>query len=156
MIISDFSGAIFDGMFANKPILLYQENSSGKIGVQKFDLESLEFARRNDIGHVCEQADDFERSVDYALEHGAELVEKAQALRSTLFSQPLGKTSAQASIDYAKCLFNNEIPPLTQAQIYVRDTVQRLRTIEPKYNRLTKQVRDMKKPLLKKLLTLKF
>lgn len=156
LIISDFSGAIFDGMFANKPILLYQENSTGKIGVQKFDLESLEFARRNDIGHVCEAVEDFENAVDYALEHGTELVEKAQPLRGTLFSQPLGKTSAQASIDYAQRLFNNEIPSLTQAQAYVRDTVQRLRTIEPKYNRLTKQVKDMKKPLLKKLLTFKF
>jgi len=155
LIISDFSGAIFDGMFANKPILLYQENSNDKIGVQKFDLESLEFARRNEIGYVCEDADDFERSVDYALAHSAELVEQAKSLRSELFSQPMGKTSAQASIDYVKSLIENRIPSLTQAQLYVRDTVQRLRTIEPKYNRLNKQIKDMKKPLLRKIFTFK-
>ena len=156
LIISDFSGAIFDGMFANKPILLYQENSNDKIGVQKFDLESLEFARRNEIGYVCEDAGDFERSVDYALVHSEELVDRAKNLRSELFSQPVGKTSAQASIDYVKSLVENEIPSLTQAQLYVRDTVQRLRTIEPKYNRLNKQIKDMKKPLLRKIFTLKF
>jgi hypothetical protein len=155
LIISDFSGAIFDGMYANKPILLYQENSNDKIGVQKFDLESLEFARRNEIGYVCEEAEDFERAVDHALNHSEELVEKAKNLRSELFSQPPGKTSAQASIDYVKSLIDNKIPSLTQAQLYVRNTVQRLRTIEPKYNRLHKQFKDIKKPLLKKILTLK-
>ncbi|MCO7630552.1 CDP-glycerol glycerophosphotransferase family protein [Pseudomonas guariconensis] len=155
LIISDFSGAIFDGMFANKPILLFQENSSDKIGVQKFDLESLEFARRNEIGHVCESADDFEGSVHYALTHSVDLVEKAKHLRSELFSQPSDKSSAQASIDYITKLANGEIPSLTQAQKYVRETVQKLRTIEPKYNRLQKQVKTMKKPFLSRLVSLK-
>jgi hypothetical protein len=151
LIISDFSGAIFDGMFAKKPILLYQENSNTKVGVQKFDLASLEFARRDEIGHVCEHVNDFEGSIEYALSHASELVNKASKLRQELFTIPDGKTSAQACIDLAKCLSTGGIPPLNQGQVYVRETVQKLRTIEPKFNRLNKATKDANKPLISRI-----
>lgn len=155
LIISDFSGAIFDGMFANKPILLYQENSDNKVGVQKFDLTSLEFARRDSIGHVCERTEDFENSVSYALQNGPALVAAAKPLRDELFTTPADRTSAQACIDYAKLLTNGEIPSLSKGQRYVRETVQKLRIIEPKFNRINKQVKEAKRPFLMKLLKFK-
>lgn len=155
LIISDFSGAIFDGMFANKPILLYQENSDNKIGVQKFDLSSLEFARRDEIGHVCERVEDFESSIEFALRNSNELIQKASTLRQELFTVPTGKTSAQACVDLAKKLSIGEVLPLTKGQLYVRETVQKLRTIEPKFNRLNKAAKDLKKPLASRIFNFK-
>jgi len=155
LIISDFSGAIFDGMYADKPILLFQENTDNKIGVQKFDLASLEFSRRDEIGHVCERAEDLAEAIEYALTNATKIVEKAKPLKGVLFTKPSSNSSAQTCVDQAKKLVSGQIPPLTQGQLYVRETVQKLRTIEPKFNRLNKQVKDSKKPLISKIFKFK-
>ncbi|MCY1445011.1 hypothetical protein D9M71_615100 [compost metagenome] len=68
---------------------------------------------------------------------------------------PTGKTSAQACVDLAKKLSTGEVLPLTKGQLYVRETVQKLRTIEPKFNRLNKAAKDLKKPLVSRIFNLK-
>ena len=48
ILISDYSGAIFDGVYAEKPIVLL--NIEGAIKSKKEDLNSLEMSLRNEIG----------------------------------------------------------------------------------------------------------
>ena len=60
IVISDFSGAIFDAMYANKPIILFQSQVENKISVQKFDLTSIEYRERAKIGYISHFAVDFD------------------------------------------------------------------------------------------------
>ena len=127
LVISDFSGAIFDGLYAKKPILLYQAGIENKLGIQKFDLNSLEFHRREDIGYVCTKISDFESSIQYCMENADELVLKASSLREDLFYLDYENSSSQLCVDYITKLHNGLIPSLSQAQLYVRETVKELR-----------------------------
>lgn len=151
LIISDFSGAIFDGMYAQKPILLYQAGIENKIGLQKFDLQSLEFSRRDDIGYVCDKLELFESCIEYCLEHAKDLVEKAKALREDLFYQSDEQSASERCVMYIRQLFEGNIEPLSFPQLYVRETVQALRIVRPRVNRLEKQLRNDKLPVYKKI-----
>lgn len=131
LVISDFSGAIFDATYARVPVLLYQADADRKDGIQKFDLSSLEFARRDDIGLVCSALDQFPRAVEEALAQGPQLVARAEALRSELFVEAVGEDGSRCSQRIharVMALLHGEVPPLTTSQRYVREAVQALRT----------------------------
>ncbi|MEG7363060.1 CDP-glycerol glycerophosphotransferase family protein [Pseudomonas citronellolis] len=154
IVVSDFSGAIFDGLYAEKPILLYQAGIKEKIGIQKFDLESLEFCRRDEIGYVCESLESFEDSIDYCLENSRELVRKAQGIRKELFHFDDDYNASELCVKYISELIGGQIPPLTKAQVYVREAVQSLRVAQPRVRSLEKQIGNLKKPIYKKILGL--
>jgi len=130
LVISDFSGAIFDGVFAQKPVLLYQAGVERKIGVQKFDLDSLEFSRRNEIGHVCERVEELDAAIEFCLKNSGSVVSKAEKLRDVLFYKSRTATSVQLCVDYIQALASGRIVPLSQPQRYVREAVKNLRRVQ--------------------------
>ena len=56
VVISDFSGAIFDALYAQVPVVLYHEGAANLVGIQKFNLQSIEYRRRYERGIVGETA----------------------------------------------------------------------------------------------------
>lgn len=128
MVISDFSGAIFDALLVNKPILLFQEDISRKIGVQKFDLNSLEYKKRDSIGLVCSDISNLDKDIEYCLKHSPEIVATGNLLRNELFLNPdRENNSCELIAKYIELLYEGEIPNLNEAQLCVRETVQELR-----------------------------
>ncbi|KAA0911375.1 CDP-glycerol glycerophosphotransferase family protein [Pusillimonas sp. ANT_WB101] len=149
LVVSDFSGAIFDAIYAQVPVLLFQENTEEKIGVQKFDCTSLEFARRDEIGYVCNNLEDFEQSVIEALNMSHSLVRQADLLRTDLFQETPTSLSCSAEI-HAKTtsLLNNEIPALSASQMYVRESVRSLRTIQKELRAANKKLTKRRRFLI--------
>lgn len=128
LVVSDYSGAIFDAMLANKPILLFQDNPSDKVGIQKFNLNSLEFRCHDEIGLVCKDLSEFIPQIEYALTHSDEILVKPQNLKKKLFINYNNTSGVCLSVANIITKFlNNETPPMTAEQLYVRETVQQLR-----------------------------
>jgi hypothetical protein len=128
LVISDFSGAIFDAVYARVPVLLYQGGAETKTGLQKFDTQSLEYRRRGEIGRVCESVPALADAIAAALADRDALVRRAAPLRAELFTDdPTTPASARIRAR-AEQLLAGAVPPLTQPQLYVRETVRALRT----------------------------
>lgn len=139
VVISDFSGAIFDALYAQVPVVLYQEGASRSVGIQKFNLESIEYRRRNEIGIVCENAADLRRCIINALNLNDGEREKIRILRSELMidcTQYDVIKSAQAKVTD---LLEGRVPPLTTSQIYVRELVKLARRGERELNSVRKK-----------------
>lgn len=85
MVISDFSGAIFDAILLEKPVLLFQEEILKKVGLQKFDLSSIEYLRREDLGLVCTSVANITRDIDIVLSDPQKYVALAAELRNDIF-----------------------------------------------------------------------
>ena len=129
VVVSDFSGAIFDSTYARVPVVLFQEDVESKGGIQKFELSSIEFARRDEIGLVCSEPALFELRLEQALQQSASLLERAEPLRKELFIDGSvdGKTATERIQECVEMLLDGRVPALTDSQRYVREAVQALR-----------------------------
>lgn len=136
LVISDFSGAIFDALYARIPVLLYHGDVEKKAGLQKFDLSSLEYARRNEIGLVCENVHMLDQCIAEALAEHTHIVQSAERLRQELFvDESDGLQSSDRIVNALRALCANTYPVLSPAQKYVRETVQTMRIQQRKYNK---------------------
>lgn len=130
LVISDYSGAIFDATYARLPVVLYQPRPKEHVGIQKFTLDSLEFARRNEIGLVCHTPSDFGDAVKTALESSVRIVQRAESLREKLFVD-VDKDPAGASAWKAiENLLSGKLPGLTKPQMVLRRQVKTARRRE--------------------------
>lgn len=131
LVVSDYSGAIFDAVYARRPVILYQPDPEAKQSVQKFTLESLEFRERDRLGKVCAAASDLESDVAAVLADPEAFAGRCGDLYERLFLRPAGESDAGSLIrGYSEKLLNGEIPPLTPAQRCVRDAVRELRRLK--------------------------
>ena len=63
IVLSDYSGAIFDALYCEKPIVLLHDDIKKKIGA-KINLTSLEYANSSSIGSVVEDTNELEHIVE--------------------------------------------------------------------------------------------
>lgn len=140
LVVSDFSGAIFDALYAEVPIVLYQAKADDVVGMQKFSQTSLEFRRRSEFAMVCETLDAFAATVHQAMENGPSLVAAAAAIRSELFVDGRHTDTIGEIRNKVSELLEGKIPELTPAQMYVRETCQNLRTAEVSVNSLRRRL----------------
>lgn len=124
VVVSDFSGAIFDAIYARVPVVLFQDDPARKVGVQKFDLASIEFSRRSELGVVCERPGDLAAAIAAALDRPPEATARVEAVRAQLFADAAG--SVAHSTELVDRLLRGDIPPLTTPQLYVREAVKAL------------------------------
>ncbi len=123
VVISDFSGAIFDALYAQVPVVLYQEGASTVVGIQKFNLHSIEYRRRDELGVVCEKAEDLPRCIERALNLHDKDRWRLRALRSELMVD-CGKVDVVAlAKSKVTDLLEGRVPSLTTSQLYVRELV---------------------------------
>lgn len=95
VVISDYSGAIFDAMFCRKPLVLL--NAQVEVMSNKIDVHSLEYARREEIGLQVARPYLLRPTVAQALQAPGVLLERSAALRNELFVDKPGATERAAS-----------------------------------------------------------
>jgi len=137
VIISDYSGAIFDAIFCKKPVILLDSHSCMQSS-DKVDKYSLEFQRRDELGYVVNSPDDLLNSVKLALSGGKTNV--SDKLYNNLFS---GENKSHQTIKNALLdLSNNKnTNPLSQQQFYIRSAMKKLYGLKyssASYNALNK------------------
>ncbi|MFC3074553.1 CDP-glycerol glycerophosphotransferase family protein [Shinella pollutisoli] len=124
VVVSDFSGAIFDAIYARVPVVLFQDDAARRVGVQKFDLSSIEFSRRSELGVVCERPGELAAAIRTALSRPPEAIAQVEAVRAQLFADAAG--SVARSTELVDRLLQGDIPRLTSPQLYVREAVRAL------------------------------
>lgn len=118
VLISDYSGAIFDGIFAERPIVLL--NVPNIFESVKEDICSLEIKERNKLGAQVEspiELKEFDEILNKAIE-----VRANHRMKEVLFSKC--ENSATEIAEIAKKCQCGEFKK-TQSQIYIRDYLQK-------------------------------
>lgn len=126
VVVSDFSGAVFDAIYAKIPVVLYQSRAEERIGTQRFDLSSLEYRERERLGRVCTVIDDFAEAIDEVLAHPEIYVEKAADLRQELFVDVSASDAVLIAKQRVEDLLAGRIPRLSKPQAFVREALKRL------------------------------
>lgn len=130
VVISDFSGAIFDALYAKKPLVLYQERAEQLVGTQKFDLDSIEYRRRHELGIVCETPGALAAAVEAAQRQIYVRPTELDVICGELMidgrtADPVGL--ARQAVDN---LLHGRLEPMSTTQLYVREMVKSHRTTE--------------------------
>jgi CDP-glycerol glycerophosphotransferase (TagB/SpsB family) len=85
ILLSDYSGAIFDAIMCDKPVVLLDlPDIDARFG-KKLDAESLEMAQRDELGFRVKRPAALPDAVQQALKEGPQV---SDALRDTLFFKP--------------------------------------------------------------------
>ncbi|WP_341535965.1 CDP-glycerol glycerophosphotransferase family protein [Actinobacillus equuli] len=145
IVISDFSGAIFDAIFGKKPVVLL---TIPLMNQQKLDEFSLEVAHRSKLGYEVTDPSQLEISVTQALTE-QKLVD--EALYQELFVH--NKNATQQAINALQQLADGKYA-LSQQQLYVRHTEKLLNIEKIKQQKTKKQsfykIKQISKKLIKK------
>nr|WP_245552763.1 CDP-glycerol glycerophosphotransferase family protein [Actinobacillus capsulatus] len=145
IVISDFSGAIFDAIFGKKPVVLL---TIPLMNQQKLDEFSLEVAHRSKLGYEVTTPEKLAISVTQALTE-QKLVD--EALYQELFVH--NKNATQQAINALQQLADGKYV-LSQQQLYVRHTEKLLNIEKIKQQKAKKQsftqIRQISKKLIKK------
>lgn len=113
VMISDYSGAIFDAVYCRKPLVLLETPGAQNDRESRSDPHSLERSRRHELGQVARTTADLASAVRHALASGP----VNDALREDLFvdSEGAARRAAAALRDLAAGRFRQ-----TQHQQYIR------------------------------------
>jgi hypothetical protein len=130
VVISDFSGAIFDALYARVPVVLYQEGASDVVGVQKFNLDSIEYRRRDELGVACDDALQLPDSIVRALNLTDQQRRERESIREELLLDGTARDLITLTKTRVEDLVKGTVPPLTAPQRYVRDVVKLARSLE--------------------------
>jgi len=117
IVISDYSGAIFDAIYCGKPVVLANTDISKQIGGKKIDNFSLEYSRRGELGIVANNPIELIQAVQSAAENPEQCTKSYKALHQELFTETSNATenAKKALIDLWNGHYNQN-----QAQMYVR------------------------------------
>ena len=130
IIISDFSGAIFDAIYCKKPvILLGPANTINKKNT--IDPNCLEYRCRDNLGLIVNSPEDLNESIAKILLKESKF-SVSNELYDSLFSRD--KDAHKLVMKAFKNLCNRNNTPLTQQQMYVRHEMKK--NISYKYSSL--------------------
>lgn len=118
LVMSDYSGAMFDAINVGKPVVLLQHEPEN-LSRDKFGLESIEYARRDEIGYVAEAPEKLERCVSETLANPTKFAEANRRLKEECFALETG--CAEAGAEALRDLVAGKIGPRPYYQIYLRD-----------------------------------
>ena len=123
LILSDYSGAIFDALYVRKPVVLLQSDPKSVLG-KKFGYESIEYARRDEIGPVVSSPENLAATVSSVVSGSTDFLSRNENLRAEIFEhdKDSGKIAAQAITT-----FLSERPERPLHQRYLRDELRALR-----------------------------
>ena len=118
VMITDYSGAIFDAIYCEVPIVLINSASSAGFGSSTSDIHSIERARRDELGEIVTATTELAPAVQRTLENPGARLALLENLRSELFVDPANSSSRIAGLisDLADGRFQQ-----TQLQGYVRE-----------------------------------
>jgi hypothetical protein len=129
LVLSDFSGAIFDAIHVGKPVVLLQQDPQrlAAMGAEKFGLESIEYARRMEVGPVVTNPEELSVAVDDVLSGKSSFLESNLALKRECFSAEKD-CGVRAAAAIRELLAHGSVRP--HHQIYARDLLRELRMAE--------------------------
>ena len=126
IVLSDYSGAIFDAIFLDRPVALFQPGYTQ--AVKRTDDRSIEIARGADLGEVLASEDELVAFFDRIAT--GQQPKPARVSRSEFLSNP-GK-AVPVALDLIEKLINDEIvPSLVQESIYETYSKLRARPTRP-------------------------
>jgi tetratricopeptide (TPR) repeat protein len=117
VVMSDYSGAIFDAIYVRKPIVLLQSDPATVIG-KKFGFESIEYSRRDEIGPVVSSPDELETTLASVVSGDVDFRPSNERLRSEVFEYDCG-TGAIAAKAIEEYVSDSPVRPIHQ--IYLCD-----------------------------------
>ncbi|MFG0397690.1 CDP-glycerol glycerophosphotransferase family protein [Pseudomonas sp. zjy_11] len=117
IVISDYSGAIFDAMYCKKPIALLEADLEDQIGGKKIDDYSLEYSRRDELGLRIQSPELLEAGIIELARNPSKYIAGYESLWSELFI-PTQDSLSLAHNALVK-LWKGEFVP-SQPQTYVR------------------------------------
>lgn len=135
LVLSDYSGAIFDALYCGKPVLLLQDGSDQRFGA-KLDTDSLEHARRDDLGTVVATPSVLRSAVSKALRHPRR--PPPDLMDDLILSGPGASERAASAL---MALAKGEVPAQSQTQAYVRRAFVELRMSKSPGKKKTRAVR---------------
>lgn len=142
VVLSDFSGAIFDAILFEKPVLLLQSDALNKIG-RKFGPESIEFQRREEIGPVVERPEDLPGRLDDLLSGRLDYTAAHRRLRQDCFAA----TRESAGLA-AEALLNTfqDPPDRSVHQIYIAELCRESQARQAKLRALQRRRKQRRVP----------
>lgn len=96
IVLSDYSGAIFDALYCKLPVVLLQDQIEKRIG-EKLNLESLEHSARHQIGPVLEQAGTLRQTLRDLLDGRLNYSDSNRELVNDLFLHGAGSAERAAN-----------------------------------------------------------
>jgi len=118
LVVSDYSGAIFDALLVQRPVVLFRPDHGNKIGVENLTADSIEVAREGAIGPVVRSSSDIADCLEATLDNHVFAAANAE-LRKECFAN-VGTASEAA---YSAII---EIVNDTQAKPKVHQWVKRV------------------------------
>lgn len=148
IVVSDFSGAIFDAAFCRKPVLLLNIPDLNRL--PKIDQFSIEVSQREKLGVLVESPDELKVAIEKVI-----LSPKEYLLEDELYNYLFTETenSTQQAVFYLLDLAKNTYS-LSQQQRYIRHVLCELYTEKQKSVNDNKRFAKLKK-VSKKLLSVK-
>ena len=125
IVISDYSGAIFDAIYCDKPVVLLDLPREKLLKSKKMDIDSLEFNQRDIIGTRVSSTKELELTINSISEKKQEVSLKLNQLKTKLFIQT---NSVKKNIENAILDLMNGKYEKTQTQRYINKTVVELYT----------------------------
>lgn len=135
IVISDYSGAIFDAIHCEKPVVLLDKNENEILEEAKIDTHSLEFNRRDELGYRVARPSDLIDGIKHIEENYDYIVGEKKAIKSELYEY--SENSVEKCIEAINSLISGDIVR-TQMQSYIHDSVKELHQLKRQYNILKK------------------
>ncbi|MDN5619371.1 MAG: CDP-glycerol glycerophosphotransferase family protein [Psychrobacter sp.] len=135
IVISDYSGAIFDAIHCEKPVVLLDKNENEILEEAKIDTHSLEFNRRDELGYRVARPSDLIDGIKHIEENYDYIVGEKKAIKSELYEY--SENSVEKCIEAINSLISGDIVR-NQMQSYIHDSVKELYQLKRQYNILKK------------------
>jgi CDP-Glycerol:Poly(glycerophosphate) glycerophosphotransferase len=91
IVISDYSGAIFDALYCKLPVVLLHDRSEQRVG-DKLTLDSLEYSARHEIGPVLEQPGNLREIIRQLIEGKLDFSKANDRMSTDLYFRGPGAT----------------------------------------------------------------
>lgn len=127
VVISDYSGAIFDAVYFNKPIILLGNKCDIRDMSLKMDAYSLEYSERENIGYEVYEPDDLLSAVKHVINNIDFYSKMHNSLKGDLFIDT--DNSVGLAINALNRLYKGEFSP-NQSQLYVRQISKELLSVK--------------------------
>jgi CDP-glycerol glycerophosphotransferase (TagB/SpsB family) len=139
LVISDFSGIIFDALFLGKPVLLLRNEEIVHRHLGNISADSIEVARAREIGPVASDA----QTLKDLLERGIDQIsEEYRALNSKLLDDCFVRTGdVPARILRVAEQFAEHQPPEVPQRLWLRNYIRRARRKGSKKSKIPKPLR---------------
>ena len=120
IVVSDYSGAIFDAIYCEKPLLLLDLPKGRLDEIEKIDNHSLEIATRDELGYRVESPSKVAGAILSIEKKYNKIVKEQDKIKNMLFLP--GANSTQNAIDAMISLMEGKYSP-SQMQAYIQETM---------------------------------